>query len=371
MSDLNFIEVDANKIYQMVISALEEGVKEDLYPGDERKIYGEALVAVVVALFSAVNDSCRQRLLRYARGETLDALGESRGIERIAAQRATTTLEFFIEEEFGQNIIIPEGTRATSDGIRFFATDKSVVLEAGGTSVSVSATAAEGGSDFNGSAIGVIATMVDQIPFVDGVRNTTVSSGGAEEETDDAYRERIRTNSAALSTAGPANTYKYWAMTADPLVADADISSPSPGVVMIKPICTGGELPSQDVLEKVLELCSRDDIRVLTDYVQVSAPDVQEYDIALTYYTTASDESETIETVEGTGGAIEQYIVWQGGALGRDINPDTLRKYILSPESGTGAYRVDISAPVHAEIERDEVAKFSGTLTVNHIVGEG
>lgn len=371
MSELNFIETSAQEIYDIVIRKLEEGIQEDLYPGDERKIFGEALAMVFVILFNTVNDSCRQRLLRYARDETLDALGESRGIVRIEAQASKTIVEFYINEEFGQNILIPAGTRVTSDGIRYFATDKAVVLEAGNLTIRVGATATEGGEVYNGTEPGMITTVIDQIPFLDGVRNVTQTAGGAEREDDDAYRERIRTTSAALSTAGPANTYKYWAMTADPTVTDADISSPSPGVVMIKPICAGGELPNQDVLDKVLALCSRDDIRVLTDNVQVSAPDTEQYDIILTYYTTASTESETIETVEGSGGAIEQYIAWQGETLGRDINPDKLRKYILSPESGTGAYRVDISAPVHTEIARGEVAKFSGTIIVNHIVGEG
>ena len=38
--------------------------------------------------------------------------------------------------------------------------------------------------------------------------------------------------------------------------------------------------------------------------------------------------------VEGTGGAIDRYNEWQVAALGRDINPDQLRKRILSPSWG-------------------------------------
>ena len=78
MSDLNFITIDSSEIYDTIITALENGCSDELYPGDERRIFGEALVAVIVATFNSVNDACRQRLLRYARGEVLDALGESR-----------------------------------------------------------------------------------------------------------------------------------------------------------------------------------------------------------------------------------------------------------------------------------------------------
>ena len=36
MADINFIEVDAGEIYNMIITALETKVSEPLYPGDGR-----------------------------------------------------------------------------------------------------------------------------------------------------------------------------------------------------------------------------------------------------------------------------------------------------------------------------------------------
>ena len=75
-SELQFIETDAGQIYDFIMYVLENEVAEELYPGDERRIFGEALVSLVVALYSTVNDSARQATLRYARGEVLDALGE-------------------------------------------------------------------------------------------------------------------------------------------------------------------------------------------------------------------------------------------------------------------------------------------------------
>ena len=143
---------------------------------------------------------------------------------------------------------------------------------------------------------------------------------------------------------------------------------------MITPICYGGAIPDATLLAKVLAICSADDVRPLTDLVQVQAPSTESFDIELTYYTTAADESACIEAVEGDGGAIDRYIYWQSSALGRDINPDQLRKLILAPnwESNlTGATRVMITSPTWAEIGRTTVAKFSGNLTVTHIVEEG
>ena len=74
---------------------------------------------------------------------------------------------------------------------------------------------------------------------------------------------------------------------------------------------------------------------------------------------------------EGTGGAIDRYNEWQVAALGRDINPDQLRKRILSPSWGenlTGAFRVDVVKPTYKALDDTQVAKFSGHLTVSHKV---
>ena len=143
------------------------------------------------------------------------------------------------------------------------------------------------------------------------------------------------------------------------------------GRVKIVPICAGGELPDEDILKDVLETCSADNVRPLTDLVQVEAPDTCVYDIELEYYTTKENESEVIENVEGVGGAISQYIYWQGSSLNQDINPDYLRKLILCPhwaEGLTGATRVNIIKPEYTELSSTTVAKFSGNLKVSHRV---
>ena len=75
MSSLTFLETDSESIYNAVITNLEESVDEPLYPGDERRIFGDALVALFVSICTSVNDVAKQKMLQYARGEVLDALG--------------------------------------------------------------------------------------------------------------------------------------------------------------------------------------------------------------------------------------------------------------------------------------------------------
>ena len=444
MAELNFIETSADEIVGEVLEQLENGVAEPLYPGDERRIFGDALAAVIVSVFNSVNDACRQKMLRYARGEVLDALGENRDVKRLDPTHATTTLRFSISSAVASNIVIPAGLRVSSDFNRYFLTDSTVVLYAGALSADVTATAERGGSDYNGIAPGEIASIVDisEAALIDSVANLTETEGGGDIESDDAYRERIREAENKLSTAGPAKAYKYWALSANSLVSDAvvlsdreeitctlpvydghafkggdtllpgtlavylpddttadadytatyadnlltlelsgalanaktvkiKISRDMRGTVKIVPICAGGELPSEEVLADVLAACSADDVRPLTDRVIVEAPSVVYYDIDLVYYTTRANESEVVQNIEGSDGAINRYVYWQGSNLDQDINPDYLRKLILAPDWGeelTGATRVEITAPKFTELDSTTVAKFSGKLTVSHVV---
>lgn len=446
MSDLNFIETKAAEIYDQIITELENGVAEPLYPGDERRIFGEALVQVVVAVYNSVNDACRQKMLRYARAEVLDALGENRDTPRLDPTYATTTLRFGVNEPVNSNIVIPAGLKVTGDFVHYFLTDATVVLYAGTDSVTVNATAENGGASYNDIGVGELVKIVDisDVPLIDYVTNSSPTAGGGDYEDDETYRERIRQAENKLSTAGPPNAYKYWALSANSLITDAIVESEREtisrklrvydghvfkggsdlepdtlivylpggnpakvnddytakyedelltielygelagasevdieivqvmrGRVKITPICAGGEIPDEEVLNEVREVCTASDIRPLTDKVTVQAPGVHYYDIDLTYWTTKLNESEVVQNVEGNGGAIARYNYQQGSALAQDINPDDLRRLILAPdweENLIGATRCEILAPVYTELNSTTVAKFSGNINVKHFV---
>lgn len=460
-SSIDFVDVNAANILNTILTTLENGCGEPLFPGDERRIFGEsALAPLFVTLFNAVNDGCRQRLLRYARGEVLDALGENNHCERIAAAKAETTLRFSIASVLGYNIFIPAGLRVTGEGL-YFESAEATVIQAGDTYADVTGIAVSGGSEYNGIDPGGINEIVDLslAPQLSNVTNTTETAGGTDAESDNAYRNRIRLSSNAISTAGPEAAYRFYAISADPEnIADAivetdtqtvtktlapksdplallgdpsyfcylggdyydvdslvvyesgsstpailetdysvdytdglltiaelpagsienksidiSISKLGAGTVRITPVRYDGTLPDQTLLDKVLAACTDPQTKPLTDQVVVQAPTTQSFDIELTYYTTAADESVCITTVEGTGGAIDQYIEWQQGGLNRDINPDMLSKLILAPkgDGAVGATRVVITKPVYTDLDPTVLAQFSGSKVVSHVVKEG
>ena len=377
MAEFDFVETDSAKLYTSIIGSLMDNCKEALYPGDERRIFGEAVVAVFVSLYAEFNDKMKQRTLQYARGTVLDAIGDRYNIKRVEPSSAFAVFRFSVSDAQDENIIIPAGTRITADGSVYFATQETVVLSAGEIYVDVVGVCSEGGAAYNGIADGLIATLVDLIPYISSVENITATAGGADgepytDEGDESFRERIRLAPAALSTAGPESAYRYFVMTADPDIIDVAVICPEdkPNVVNLYPLMAGGKLPGEDVLEKVLAVLG-DDVRPMTDQVNALAPTVAEYEIEIKYYTTKDAEAATIEAIEGEGGAIDLYNEWQTAALGRDINPDQLRRFILAPTNGTGALRVDVVKPSFSELSKMQIAKLSGTPIITHEVVTG
>lgn len=377
MADFDFVETDSAKLYTAIIGSLMDSCDDALYPGDERRIFGEAIVAVFVSLYSEFNDKMKQRTLQYARGSVLDAIGDRYNVARVAPTSASATFRFSVSDVQSENIIIPAGTRITADGSVYFATNETAVLSAGDFFVDVVGYCSEGGAAYNRLASGSIATLVDLIPYISNVANITETAGGADgepytEEGDESFRERIRLAPAALSTAGPESAYRYFVMSADPDIADVSIVCPEdqPNVVNIYPLLTNGKRLNVGLIAKINSVLGGD-VRPMTDKVVVADPEVVEYELEIKYFTTTDNEAATIETIEGEGGAIDQYIEWQSAALGRDINPDQLRRFILAPAAGVGAFRVDVVKPSFTDLSKSQVAKLSGTPVVTHEVVTG
>lgn len=375
MADIAFMDISAADIIERLVTQLEERLGEPLYPGDERRLFCEALAPVIVGFINEANDNCKQRLLRYARNEVIDALGERMQVKRLEATAAKTILRFSLAQARNRSTFIPQGTRVTADGSCHFATMAAVTIPAGQTYVDVAAQCTIGGAAFNGYGIGAIATITDLIPYIAGVTNLQATHGGDDGEPqdnggegDDRYRERVRMAPAKLSTAGPEASYIYHAMSASPLITDVKaLNNHEAGTVELI-IMTEDGTPSEDVIKAVQDTCNATNIRPLNDKLTVAGPERITYDIELKYYVTAETEQAAVTTIEGIGGALDQYNEWQQLKIGRDINPDKLRGLCLAPSSGTGALRMEITAPMFTELTERQLAKFSGTLRVSHEV---
>ncbi|MBA1707720.1 baseplate J/gp47 family protein, partial [Escherichia coli] len=82
--------------------------------------YREMLVRV------AVQEAAKQNLVAFSREPMIDYLGELVGVYRLAAQPATTTLQFSVDEALTIDVLIPAGTRVSASDSVIFATDTDV-----------------------------------------------------------------------------------------------------------------------------------------------------------------------------------------------------------------------------------------------------
>lgn len=377
MANIDLFVVDDEEIHNLIVDFVEKNLDETLYPGDERKIFLEVMQGFFTSFLIKLNELFNQRFAQYAKGKILDAHGENENCERLTATKSHTTMRFSLNSELGFNVVVPKGTRVTADNEKYFETDEVAVIYAGSTYVDINAYAVEGGSAYNGFTEGQINKLVDKVEYIATVSNTETTVGGDNGEPypeidggvgDANYYERIRLSKSAKSTAGAETLYEYYAKSADASISDVFVSSDNAaGTINLTVCCKDGAIPTEEILNKVLEACNSKEVRPLGDKVEVSGIAQASYDIELIYYTSEDEESDTITAVEGVGGAIERYNAWQSAEIGRAINPDRLRAEILKSDTKTvGADYVEITKPVYTVLGAGKVAKWSGKMTVTH-----
>lgn len=373
----NFFETDAQKIEDEVLTQLTDSVEEILYPGDERRVFGEGVAMVTVNERNYLESQAQQRFLQNATGKVLDAHGTERGLTRLEPTPASDTIEFTLSAVQSRNVIIPAGTRVTPDGLVFFATEDNLTIPAGELSGEVVAVCTDPGEDYNGIEPDTITTLVDPVNYVSEVTNIYGTDGGDDgeaydEEGDNHFRERIQLSDFTEAMAGTEDSYISKTLGVDASIVDASIESPSPCTLVIYPLLEGGQLPDKDILAKVAAIFNNDSKknRIMTDLVTVQSPTQIEYDINFKYYVTVENEKAAVNLVEREGGMIDAYIRWQCEKLGRSINPDALRRELMdnTDELGVLVERVKITSPTFQNLTAKQVAKFSGKLTVSHEV---
>lgn len=327
---------------------------------DDRRLMLKAGAYYIYQAFMCTDNAGKMGLLKYATGSYLDNLGALKGISRLNAAGATTTLRYSLGVARESATGIPAGSRATSgDGV-YFATDEYVEIPAGSLYVDVQATCETPGTSGNVYGVGEISKMVVGIPFIDTVTNITKTENGRDIETDDELRERIYLAPESYTSAGSKGAYEYYVREYDPTIEDVYITSPSARVVEIRCILADGAIPETEYINGLTDYLNQDDVKMLTDQVVVEAPETVSYNLNFTYYINQSDRAraETIQTAVNK--AVDAYKKWQCTKIGRDINPD----YLVQLVKEAGAKRVVITSPSFTIIPVDSVAAInSQTVT--------
>ena len=351
LPDVNFAEKDIAVIEAEVIARFEKKLGRKLYPGDPWRQVLLSYVYFLALQRSNIDFAGKQNLLRYAQDGFIQHLAALVGTTQLKARPAVTYLEFTLSITLPSVTTIPLGTRVTPGGSIFFATIEVAEIPAGELSVVVPAECLQAGNIGNGFMPGQVNRLVDTFPFNSTVVNTTLTQGGADIEEIEQFRERTRMAPESYSSAGPRGAYEYWAKTANQLIIDVSVKTPSPGVVEIIPLLRGGEIPEQSILDEVYDVCNDDTKRPLTDHVIVRKPEVVKYNLDVTYYISRSNASFGLSIQQRVPIAADEFILWQKSILGRDINPSMLNKILMK----TGIKRTEIKEPVFTVLKYFEL----------------
>lgn len=354
LPEVEFVDTDTEALVQKLIAGYEATTGRTLYPADPVRVFILWLASVIVQERVLINESAKQNLPRYATGENLDSLSEIfHNTYRLEPTAAVTTLKFAITTTLDEDYIITDRLEVTVDGNINFVTEEDIVFKAGETTADVSAICTTAGEIGNNYTAGQINKLVsDEFLYFKEVANTTTSAGGSEEESDIAFYNRMRESEESYTTAGARNSYIYHAKSVSSLISDVSAESPEEGIVDIKIMLQDGKLPSEELLLKVKEYLNANDIRPLTDVVNVSAPDTVEFDIEAVYYISTDKKSSTKEIQEAVKNGTDNYILWQTQKMGRDINPSYFNSVLME----SGIKRVVVTSPEYTKIPKGSVA---------------
>ena len=360
--DISFVETDTEALVNDLIQSYEMFTGQTLYPADPARLFILWIADIIIQERINIDLSAKQNLPRYAEGVYLDSLAELfKDLYRLEPEKAQTTLRFTLSTALDVSTTIPAGTRATVDGSIIFATTESLTIPAGSTSGDVSAECDTAGDIGNGFVPGQIKQLIDVFPYFGSVTNTTESEGGAAQESDTAFYQRMRDSVETYSTAGPKGAYEYYAKTASTLIVDAKADSPTPGTVDVRILLKGGELPGAEIIQVVMDELTADEVRPLTDRVIVAAPDVVMYNIDFTYYIRENSALSAATIAANVQAAVQEFKQWQSAKMGRDVNPS----YLISLLIQAGAKRVDVRSPAFINVAEKSVAQVGGTTVID------
>ncbi len=180
-----------------------------------------------------------------------------------------------------------------------------------------------------------------------------------EGETDARLRVRAQLAVEGYTTAGPVGAYVFHGLSASELVKDIDVSSPSPGDVVITVLSTEGDgTPSEALLDTVAAALNDETVRPLTDHVTVIRPNVLAYTLEATLYVYEGPDAETVRQLAED--RVRTYI-HDHHRLGHDITMSGLHA-ALHVEGAV--QRVELQSPTETIVVGAQEVAYNTALSV-------
>ena len=366
--DIEFVETDTETIENSMIALFELMYKEmtgktkKVYPASPERLFIAWAASIVIQQRIIINETAKKNVPRYANGKYLDSLGELfKDTFRLPEARATALFRFYISEPQEQSVIVPQGTRINFDGEIVFSTTEELEIRAGDAYGDILGECLTPGVVGNNIAAGQIKEIMDTYDFFWKVENITRTAGGADKESDQSYYERLRESMEGFSTAGPVGGYIYHVKSVSTAIADVTATSPEPGLVDIRVLLNGGEMPTEATMQEIQDALNASTVRPLTDRVIVSKPEEVPFSVDVTIYLPRYSQTSSTIIERDARSAVAAYIKWQTEKMGRDINPSRLHNFLME----AGLKRAEIRKPDFTVVPETSVARLTGETVLN------
>lgn len=357
----DFIKFDESAVLEEAIAKYEEATKTTLYAGDERRILINSFMYPAKLIAEKANYLANQYFAQTAEMPFLQYIGEGRNVYILQAEKSLVTMRFRIAALQTFDITIPAGIRVTPDGIHYYATQNAGIIIQNSLYTDIICEATVAGKGHNGFIAGTINTLVDNVLYISNVTNIDISSGGSETEDTESYRERILLKPFGYNTAGAEEAYIYHTKSADSSIGSVTVTT-EPATVIITILNKDGTIPSDLVVDRVQNALNGKEVRPLTDNVIIQKPTIVSYEININYTVSEEDKSNENSIKANVEAAVKAYVLYQSSELGKAINPDVLRKYILN----AGAYTCTINSPSYIAVNKQSIAQISGEPEVTY-----
>lgn len=344
-TEYQFVSTDTETVEALLISIYEKITGVSVKPASPEKLFIQFVAAVVIQERGLNNYTGNQNIPSRAEGENLDALAELFYVtQRPAAQAGGLhrALPYLRGTDHGDS---------HSGGYARHRCQRNADMGDGRGRLCVhrrdlcrraDPLPRPPGAVGNGYAEGQINTFVDLFDYCESCENLTASDDGADEATDDEFYELMRASQDAYSCAGAKGGYIYFAKQVSTEIADVVANSPSDGAVDLYVLMDDGTIATTEIKNAVLAACNDDTVRPLTDKVSVKDPQKVSYNITFTYYVPKDSALSSTEIKAAVDEAVTEFVSWQCGKLGRDINPSVLIGKLMQ----TGIKRVALTSPV-------------------------
>ncbi len=386
MSKPVFIEYDSESKKAELINLFEEQTQKKLYPAQVENIILSILEYKASQLVAQFNEAALLNFPQYSRGLILDLIGKLFDCNRLKGAKGQATLKIELFEAFTFDFTIPKGLEILSKDEKYiFTTTEDLIITAGETSGTVTIESEDLTEDVNQYGVGDINILLNPVSYIKTVSNITTVTGGAGEETDDAYIERILLAPESFSTAGSKQSYIYHALASHPAIIDAQADAPQLPATITKGetiavetngTITGGDfsadidyktgtcdltigdnlykivIPPQNavyiyplttetttsdgVLSAVNKKFNEDDIIPMTDYVNVVAPTAIQKDITINVV--IAENADYDKTSALINSAVAEYKIEMRKKLKQEIIPSQIISKIGNID---GVYAVD------------------------------